>query len=147
MSEDSDKFYYDRPNILLSLDPKWAEAILDGEKKWEYRRTAPDRTPPYRLVLYATAPTKAAVGEAYVGRVLHMGIPELVDATVDETPHDRTEVFEYFDGAETGYALRIDSYGPIVEKDIDDLRGIGLEPSQNFRYINTCDIPEGEIDV
>lgn len=148
MTDTETETLHDRPNILLSIDPEWAEAILEGEKKWEYRRTAPARTPPYRLVLYATFPEKEAIGEAYVGQVLNMGIPELVNATVDETPHERADIFEYFDGLDTGYAIRIDSAGPLdATHTLDDLRSMGLEPSQNFRYINTCDIPEGAVNV
>lgn len=100
---------WDRPNILLSVDPEWAWAILDGDKKWEYRRSPPNRTPPMRLVLYATAPVSAAVGAAFCGQVVEMDTDTLVSLTVDETPHDRADLFDYFDGQDTATALRIDS--------------------------------------
>lgn len=130
MSEES------APNVLLSIKPKWADAILSGEKTWEYRKVAPTRGPPLRLVLYASAPVKKAVGVAWSYTVLERPIPELMERTVRFTPHDPFDILDYFGDAETGHALRIGTYrrfdAPVPRA---ELEAMGLEPTQNFRYI------------
>lgn len=124
------------PNVLLSIYPEWADAILSGEKRYEYRKVAPSRGPPMRLVLYATAPVKAAVGVAWSYTVLEEPVPVIVEETVDYTPHEREDILDYFGDSETGSAIRIGSYrrfdDPIPR---DVIESAGLAPSQNFRYI------------
>ncbi|SFO06949.1 ASCH domain-containing protein [Amycolatopsis rubida] len=48
----------------MSLRPRFAEAILDGTKTIELRRTRVSAPPGTKLVLYASAPTMAVVGIA-----------------------------------------------------------------------------------
>lgn len=125
------------PNVLLSIKPEHAEAILDGSKGWEYRRVAPARDPPYRLVLYATAPVQAAVGVAWCDVVLERPVPVLVNAAVTSTPHSVDDVLEYFEGRQRGSALRVvcvDRWDEPVPR--ESLEAAGVAPSQNFRYIN-----------
>lgn len=126
------------PNVLLSINPEWAEAILDGEKQWEYRKTPPARGPPMRLVLYASAPVQAAVGVAWSYTMLERDVPVLIDETVDRTPHDRDDVLDYFGDAQEGAALRIGSFRRFDEPvPRTDLESDGLAPAQNFRYIGS----------
>lgn len=54
-------------SILLSINPKWAEKILSGEKTIEVRKTAP--ITPCKVYLYATKPICRVVGEFVCGGV------------------------------------------------------------------------------
>lgn len=126
------------PNVLLSVKPEWADAILDGEKLWEYRRVVPARGPPARYVLYATDPVQAAVGVAWSYTVKTDSPTPLIADTVDRTPHAPPDVEEYFDGRDTGHAIRIGSYRRFdTEVPRGDLETAGIAPSQNFRYIGS----------
>lgn len=128
------------PNVLLSIKPKHADSILNGGKWWEYRRVAPAKDPPYRVVLYATAPVKAAVGACWVHTVL-TGKPHfIVMKTAEETCHDTDEILDYLDGVDEAHALRV--MGP---RSFDgritrgSLEAAGIAPSQNFRYLPDID--------
>ena len=48
--------------LLMSVRPRFAEAILNGTKTVELRRTRVSASLGTRIVLYATAPTMAVVG-------------------------------------------------------------------------------------
>jgi predicted transcriptional regulator len=48
--------------LLISVQPRFAEAILDGSKTVELRRTRVAAPEGSLLILYATAPTMAVVG-------------------------------------------------------------------------------------
>lgn len=58
------------------------------------------------------------------------------EETIQHTPHDAREVLDYFDGADIGHAISIDSYRrfdtPIPRTELIDA---GHRPAQNFRYI------------
>lgn len=135
-------------NILLSINPGPARAILDGEKRYEYRRVAPAKDPPYRLVLYATAPVKAAVGVMW-SRTVKTGRPEVVITnTVVHTPHDPEDILDYFEGAGTGHALRAEAYREFSEPvPRSDLVEVGARPSQNFRYLGEVPYRPGDAVV
>lgn len=135
------------PNVLLSINAEHAEAILDGEKPWEYRRQAPAVDPPYRVVLYATAPVQAAIGSAWVNMVYTGRPATIVARTVDDGPHNAAELMDYFDGCRTGSALRV--MGPRrfdhpVQR--DSLEAADVAPSQNFRYLPDADPFQVEVE-
>jgi predicted transcriptional regulator len=48
-------------NILLSVEPRFAEAILSGDKKWEFR-TRGFQLRPKKVYIYCTSPVQKIVG-------------------------------------------------------------------------------------
>ena len=48
--------------ILLSIHPKWAEKIYNGEKTIEWRKNAPRSYENYKVYLYETSPVKKVTG-------------------------------------------------------------------------------------
>jgi len=93
--------------VLLSLKPRFAEAILAGEKTFEFRRAvfrSPDVT---TVVLYASSPTCQVVGEFTIDEVLSLELDALWKSTRKGGWIDRGYFDEYFDGCSTGYALKV----------------------------------------
>lgn len=119
--------------VVLSIEPRWAEAVLSGCKQWEYRRVAPAQAAPYPMLLYATAPTSAVVGQGTVGAVRREAVEPLVAGTVSETPHSPQEVHDYFAGRNAGAALRITATTRFPRPVSLDALGIS-QPPQNFQY-------------
>lgn len=130
------------PSVLFSLDPEWAEAILEGRKPFEYRRQPPASMPPYEALLYATDPVKAIVGRATIDFLVDGTATAIIDATIEDVPHDREDLRAYFDGAADPSALHIGdavSYSdPISLSRLRDDLG-EFHPPQNFRYIEPDD--------
>lgn len=56
-------------NIVMSIHPKHAEAILNGTKTVEFRKTRP-RKPFGMVIVYATAPVKRIVGQFEVSEII-----------------------------------------------------------------------------
>jgi len=124
------------PSVLLSIHPDHADAILDGDKPWEYRRVAPACDTPYRAVLYATEPVAAAIGSCWV-LADYTGRPAtIIVRTVHQTPSVPQDLREYFEGTTEGHALRV--VGPRRFADPvsrTTLEAAGVTPAQNFRYL------------
>lgn len=121
--------------VLLSVKPRFAEAILAGEKTFEFRRAvfrSPDVT---TVVLYASSPTCQVVGEFTIDEILSLGLDALWKSTRKGGWIDREYFDQYFDGCETGYALKVKrakryTVPLCLRKDL------GLErPPQSFCYL------------
>lgn len=126
--------------ILLSIFPAWAEAILVGKKRWEYRRVVP-RTPlGTRVILLATGPKGALVGEFRLGGVVRCAVSELVERTCSDTPHSRQDIFDYFRGLAVGNAMRVEQpvryQKPVTLGELKSIVPRFVVP-QSFRYLDS----------
>lgn len=118
--------------ILVSIHPKYAEAILDGKKSVEYRRTMPDIVARWnirRMWIYETAPTKKIVGVADM--CIRWG-------NVFDEQRGMLTLDEYlaYMGDMDGYAIHIVSVTRFNEP--LSLAAIGLKrPPQSWMYMPT----------
>lgn len=119
---------------LLSIRPQYANEILAGRKRVEFRRRPlPDDVT--QVVIYATAPVARVVGAFRV---------EAIDST---TPSDAwrhyhqvggigQEAFDaYYDGTDAAHVIRIRDVqaveSPFPLSDVDE----SLRPPQSFTYL------------
>lgn len=124
--------------VLLSILPEWAEAILEGKKKWEYRRIPPKVETGTRIVMYATGNRKEILGDFFVEKILKQPINELIEQTLSETPHQVEDIHSYFTGLKIGSAIKIKDPKRYkknislnqIKDDIPD-----FVPPQSFRYL------------
>ena len=109
-------------DVVLSLHPRHATAILDGGKTIELRRrfTRHCRIPS-QLLLYAASPVQALVGAATLDGVDVLPISEIIGLAPAAalTPE---EVSRYLHGLKTGWAMRISDAWPIRKIPLAELR-------------------------
>jgi predicted transcriptional regulator len=92
---------------MLSLKPAHAELILDGSKRWEYRkRPVPNLA---EIVIYASLPVGMVLGSVRVEATLAGSPDEIWEATGSEGGIDRAAYDEYFRPRMKGraYAFRL----------------------------------------
>lgn len=129
--------------VLLSIRNRWAEAILSGEKKYEYRRTPPSMDTPYIVIMYVTAPHKEVVGMFTVKSTVEGAPEEITLKTIDETPHTKPEILDYLEDATNPSALEVSEPERFHSKaSYSELQESGATPSQNFRYVTDENLPE-----
>ncbi|MEN6370049.1 MAG: hypothetical protein ABFD77_10210 [Thermotogota bacterium] len=120
--------------VLLSIRPEHAARILDGEKRFEYRRRV-FRQEVTCVVLYASSPMRKLVGEFQLGEVLSDHPDKLWLATAAEGGITYEQFSHYFAGCTNGYALKVDSYTkyaePVDPEEVFD----GFRAPQSFAYI------------
>lgn len=89
--------------ILLSIHPDYAEKILDGKKKYEFRKTECSRKID-KILLYATAPVKKVIGEVEVDAVL-IDCPERIwEMMRHGAGIDREQFEQYYSGSRRAVA-------------------------------------------
>jgi predicted transcriptional regulator len=98
----------DRP-VLLSVRPRFADALLDGTKTVEMRRRSIRLGEGAICLLYASTPTRALTGALTVADVEHGTPDELWDRHGDRTALTRNEYDTYLHGRPTAAALLVET--------------------------------------
>ena len=122
--------------VLLSVKPRFAEAILAGEKVFEFRRALFRRDDIKTVVLYASSPTCKVVGEFTIDEILTLGLDALWRSTRSGGAIDREYFDQYFEGRSAGHALKVKNArryrSPLCLR-----RDLGIShPPQSFCYID-----------
>ena len=123
--------------LLLSLKPRFADAILDGTKTVELRRTRPLIRVPTDALIYASRPTMAIVGRCRVESIDSFTPTALWDAHGQSAGITRREFREYFRGAERAYGLMLSAPLRLESMHLAEVRRWwpGFVPPQSFRYL------------
>ena len=98
--------YARRPELLISIKPKYADMIMAGSKIYEYRRTRLSVVPE-SIFIYVTAPVSMLVGYAHVDSVGVLGLRDLWHKTKDGGGITKQEFDEYFTDTDRGTYIKI----------------------------------------
>jgi predicted transcriptional regulator len=93
--------------ILISLEVRHAENILQGHKRVEFRRRTMNISPGATLWIYAKVPVCSIVGFATVSAIQSLAPSTLWRRFGAVSGISRCEFFNYFDGIEQGTALEL----------------------------------------
>ena len=126
--------------LVLSLKPRFAEAILSGNKTIELRRVEPRIAVPTRALIYASTPTRSLIGQCVVHKVLRLPLATLWQRFGTHTALTHREYRDYFTGTDTGVALllsnpaRLPTQVPLLklQQSVDRFRA-----PQSFAYVAT----------
>jgi len=123
-------------DVLLSIKPKYVKSILEGDKRYEFRKAIFRNRSVNRIFIYSSAPVKRIVALFEISRILEDHPAVLWDLVRDHAGINDAEFFSYFAGRERGYAIGI---GKLQEFDtpIDPREDIpGFVPPQSYCYVD-----------
>ena len=126
--------------VVLSLRPRFAEAILAGVKTVELRRTVPKIVIPTRALLYAASPVRALLGTCVITSVRSADLAALWHEYGSRSELSFHEFQQYFEGVDTGTALTLSDPQALSRPiPLQDLRAKprGFRPPQSFAYVDT----------
>lgn len=121
--------------LLLSIKPRFAHAILDGTKRFEFRRALFRRKGVERVIIYSSSPEQKVVGEFLIERVLSFAPNTLWRQTRAHAGIDKGYFDRYFAGRSQAYAIKIRN--PKRYREPLDLKkdfGVARAP-QSFCYV------------
>lgn len=93
--------------VLLSIKPEYANKILDGEKRYEFRKSIPKANGVKTVVIYATKPVGMVVGEFDIDEVIFEAPGELWTLTSEHSGISRQFFYEYFRDKDMAYAIKV----------------------------------------
>jgi predicted transcriptional regulator len=120
--------------VLLSVHPEYAESILDGSKRVEFRKTRFGNSPDL-AVLYATSPVKKIVGYFEVDSVETMSVGSLWRKYGKVSGMSFNRFMSYYNGSRAGVALEVGMVRWLQRPmSLSALLGLATPP-QSFRYL------------
>ena len=119
--------------ILISINPEHVENILNGSKKYEYRKVS-CRSDVDRLIIYSTYPIVKVVAEVEITRILE-DEPEVIwKKTKDYAGISKRFFDNYYKGRSKAVAFEIDKI--TIFQDSKSLEDYGVKsPPQSFVYV------------
>jgi predicted transcriptional regulator len=130
----------DRRTLLLSVRPRFADAILAKTKTVEVRRRAIRARAGTRVVLYASAPVKAVVGTAWIDRTAVQDAGGTWRRHAAALGLERHELEAYL-GGQRAHLLFLRGASRL-EKPLSLARlrrRVQFRPPQSFRYVSPRD--------
>jgi predicted transcriptional regulator len=119
--------------LLLSIKPEYAEKILKGEKKFEYRKRLAKEDVSY-IYVYSTAPSMKVVASVHIEGHLSDSPTALWEKTKAAAGISRAKFRDYFRGCKTAYAYELGKVEVFESpKNLSDF-GVAVAP-QSFVYI------------
>ncbi|MGD0638677.1 MAG: hypothetical protein ABSA72_11635 [Nitrososphaerales archaeon] len=128
-------------SVLLSVRPRYAEAILAGQKKYEFRKAWPRQKSGQKVFIYTTAPVRKIVGSFVAGNVIEDHPASLWKRYRSKGGIEEQAFFDYFGSRSIGYAIEISELEvfdvPLEPED----RIPGFVAPQSYMYIeNSVDL-------
>lgn len=122
--------------LLISIQPRFANAILESTKTIELRRTIPTLPPCALALIYSSSPKQALVGWATIEGIVRTTPDALWRIHKDDTGVTSDEFSEYFAGRSHAFGLQLGAAQRADrEVSLAALRTHGLQPPQSWRYI------------
>ncbi|TNF00896.1 MAG: ASCH domain-containing protein [Bacteroidetes bacterium] len=121
--------------VLLSIKPEFVEKILDGTKRYEFRKSAFKREGIKSVVIYSTMPVGKVVAEFEIKEVHQKSPDEIWIDTKDYSGISEDFFYEYFSGRDRAVAIEVGELkvyeNPLSLGDLGD----NITAPQSFRYI------------
>lgn len=121
-------------NALFSIRPEYAEKILVGEKRFEFR-TIQCRREIRRIVIYAPAPVSQILGEAVVTRIVKAPPDVLWEKVQGAAGVSKAGFDAYFCGRSAAVAYQLEQ--PVQYQNAPLISDLGIKrPPQSFCYLS-----------
>jgi predicted transcriptional regulator len=130
------------PVLLMSIRPEFAAKILSGRKTFELRRVRPRISAGETILVYASYPVQAILGEFVVSNVIEASPSRLWAITRHRSGLTRRQFREYFQGAHTAYGIEVREVTRLERPvALDKIRHTwpGFRPPQSYMYLSEED--------
>lgn len=120
--------------VILSIKPKYCQAIIDGKKKYEFRKQIPKHWKNARFLIYASSPVQRIIGEFTSKEVINASPDEVWEKCERDAGITLQEFYSYFKDKDKAIALHIDDF---TEYDpIDPWEAFNqFYPPQSYQYL------------
>lgn len=127
------------PIALLSIKPRFADAILAGRKKVEFRKVRFTKAPKY-IVLYVSTPIRQVIAFCEVVEVQEHTVLGLWRKHRGRGGIEYDEFLAYYNGRKRGYGIIVGAVWKLHRPaSLQDL-GARSTPPQNFQYMSDTSI-------
>ncbi len=115
--------------VLMSIRPRFADAILSGKKTVELRRRKPGFGEGTTVMIYASAPEQKVAGHFAVGSVISASPSELWQRVGQRSGVTKAEFDAYFAGCAVAHAIEIEQPTRLSPS------RLAFRPPQSWQYL------------
>jgi predicted transcriptional regulator len=127
-------------DVLLSIKPKYVKSIIEGGKRYEFRKTIFRNREIDRIYIYSSSPVKKIVASFEVGEILEDHPIDLWDNVKEYAGIDDQDFFSYFAGKSRAFAIGIRDLREISTP-IDPRETVpGFVPPQSYCYLDDLSV-------
>lgn len=121
-------------NVILSIKPKYTEKIVQGVKKYEFRKNIPKKRID-KVYIYSSSPQQKIIGYFNIGSILNSTPEVLWEECQEQAGIDKKDFFDYFQGKDTGYALEICNLVIFKQPQVPTKIMKTFTPPQSYLYL------------
>lgn len=122
--------------LLLSIRPRFADAIFEGTKRVELRRVRPRVKAGDLVLVYVTAPRSKLEGAFEVERVLEETPTALWSHVSGNSGVTRQEFDEYYRDCRTAFAIVVKKVWRHDPVSLARMRRARIRPPQSYHYLD-----------
>jgi type I restriction enzyme S subunit len=123
-------------NVLLSIKPQYVDQILEGNKKFEFRKSIFKNRDIRRVFIYSSAPVKKVVASFEIGQIIEASPQELWAKCHEFAGIPEQDFFDYFNNSEVGYAIEIMNLSELFEPIDPYLSMNNFKAPQSYYYLS-----------
>jgi predicted transcriptional regulator len=120
-------------NVILSIKPQYANAIITGEKKVEFRKLTFKREVK-KVYIYSSAPEQRIIGYFLIEDIISDSPKGLWKKFKKVGVINEGDFFEYFSNKEIGYSIRIKSVKKFRNQLDPKQIFVDFVPPQSYMY-------------
>jgi type I restriction enzyme S subunit len=122
-------------NVLLSVKPEYAEKIIKGKKKYEFRRSIFKRNDIEKIFIYSSSPIRKIIASFEIEKIVNDSPESIWKLCQKYGGISKKDFFVYFKNSESAYAIKICNVF-IFQEPIDPYNIIeDFKPPQSFYYL------------
>ena len=122
-------------NVLLSIKPKYVAKIVEGEKKYEFRKRIFTRKDIEQIYIYSTSSVRKIIGMITIKKILEGSPAEIWEKCSFYSGMTKEEYFCYFKDKEMAFAIEIKDVKVFPEPVDPYMIFEKFIPPQSFYYI------------
>lgn len=116
-------------DVLMSIRPRYADAIFSGAKTVELRRRRPSFARGARILVYSSSPSRRLQGTFVVSGVIAGDLDSVWAQVKSRAGVDRSAFDAYFAGCTAAYAIEIENPQRIAPAEL------GMRPPQSYLFL------------
>lgn len=121
--------------VLLSIKPEFAEKILDGSKRFEFRKGIFKNRDISTVIIYATMPLGKVVGQFSIESILSDSPEDLWIKTQKYAGISKSFFDSYYSGRSTAYAIKVGDVERFETPLPLSALGDGIKAPQSYLYL------------
>lgn len=102
-------------SVILSIKPIFAQAIMNGTKKVEFRKKIFKKSVD-KVFIYSSSPEKKIIGYFMIGEIIEDTPQNLWERFNSVGGIDKKSFFDYYKNSEIGYSIGIKSFERFEEE-------------------------------